>query len=76
MPDPLLPVPKSQAYLTMVRGGATLEPAPLNTMSSPMPGELGENTKLAVGTPEVPTGTVFEREPLRPAMSVTVSVTA
>ena len=40
-----------------------------------MPGELGENTKLAAGAPEVPTVTVLDREPLRPAMLVTVSVT-
>ena len=32
-----------------MRGAVAVEPEPLNTISSPMPGSVGENTKLAIG---------------------------
>ena len=40
-----------------------------------MPGSLGEKTKAATGSPDVPTTTDFDREPFEPPVSVTVSVT-
>ena len=75
IPVPVRSVPNCHAYFTIARGATAVEPEALNAISSPTPGDAGENTKLAVGTPEDPTDTFLDREPFRPARSVTVRVT-